>query len=280
MSFRINKALRCVGVLVLTAGGGVAASLATSGPAGATTVAGHKCTIVGTAGDDVLRGTSHHDVICGLGGDDTLIGNGGDDRLIGGKGRDHLRGGNGNDTENGGREATTSGVDRAVITSTVVPATTGWTAARAPTTSRAARAPAPSSPIVTITKPRTATTHRGPGGAAPMAGHDAGDHEPRTGVAAMPRRFSRLSLGGLDEEHRVARRDGGELVVRRVGADAVEEHADFHLPVAQVVAEDVDLVGVGTLPRNASTRRPTRSSPVPAARRLRTHCVRPRGATR
>ena len=40
-----------------------------------------RCTIVGTAGPDVLRGTSRRDVICGLGGDDRLSGASGNDVL-------------------------------------------------------------------------------------------------------------------------------------------------------------------------------------------------------
>jgi Ca2+-binding RTX toxin-like protein len=102
MSLRVNNALRCVGVLVLTASGGVGASLAASAPAGATSVGGQKCTIVGTPGNDVLRGTSHHDVICGLGGNDILMGGGGNDTLIGGPGNDTLIGGGGDDTLRGG----------------------------------------------------------------------------------------------------------------------------------------------------------------------------------
>lgn len=46
------------------------------------------CTIVGTAGNDVIKGTSGNDVICGLGGND---------RIDGGRGRDVIDGGNGND---------------------------------------------------------------------------------------------------------------------------------------------------------------------------------------
>ena len=40
MSFRVKNALCCAGVLVLTAGGGAAASLASTAPAGATVVGG------------------------------------------------------------------------------------------------------------------------------------------------------------------------------------------------------------------------------------------------
>ena len=123
MFLRVNYALRCLGVVMLSTGGAVAASVATSaaaGAGGATRADGHVCTIVGTPGNDVLRGTSHRDVICGLGGNDRLIGGGGNDLLIGGagndtenggagndqlngdSGNDHLNGGAGNDTENGG----------------------------------------------------------------------------------------------------------------------------------------------------------------------------------
>lgn len=57
-----------------------------------------KCTIKGTAGDDVLRGTAKADVICGAGGNDRIDGRGGDDILIGGAGNDRISGGAGNDT--------------------------------------------------------------------------------------------------------------------------------------------------------------------------------------
>ena len=52
-----------------------------------------KDTVIGTAGDDILRGGN---------GKDTLLGNGGDDTLFGGNGADILNGGGGNDTLNGG----------------------------------------------------------------------------------------------------------------------------------------------------------------------------------
>jgi Ca2+-binding RTX toxin-like protein len=61
-----------------------------------------ECTILGTAGADVLSGTPGSDVICGLGGDDVLAGLGGDDRLWGGDGGDRLEGGEGNDALHGG----------------------------------------------------------------------------------------------------------------------------------------------------------------------------------
>lgn len=59
------------------------------------------CTIVGTAGKDVLIGTSMDDVICGLGGDDVLWGLWGTDSLIGGDGDDFLMGGGSDDTIDG-----------------------------------------------------------------------------------------------------------------------------------------------------------------------------------
>jgi len=55
------------------------------------------CTIVGTAGDDVLRGSAGDDVICGLAGDDVIVGEAGDDVLLGGPGEDLLVGGPGLD---------------------------------------------------------------------------------------------------------------------------------------------------------------------------------------
>lgn len=72
--------------------------------AGATFYAenGAQCTIVGTAGNDVLRGTTRHDVICGRGGDDVIYGGDGADTLDGGPGRDRLYGQGGNDTLLGG----------------------------------------------------------------------------------------------------------------------------------------------------------------------------------
>ena len=68
------------------------------------------CTIVGSAGPDVLRGTSGRNVICGRGGNDRIYGNGGNDllrgqggndKLYGGAGIDRLDGGLGTDTLNG-----------------------------------------------------------------------------------------------------------------------------------------------------------------------------------
>jgi hypothetical protein len=73
---------------------------------------GSRCTIVGTAGPNVLRGTSGRDVICGKGGNDTIYGGAGHDLILGGYGndrlygqggRDHLVGGPGHDVLAGGR---------------------------------------------------------------------------------------------------------------------------------------------------------------------------------
>lgn len=63
------------------------------------------CTVVGTAGDDVLTGTPGRDVICGLGGKDRLIGGTGNDVLRGGAGADRLQGGAGGDRLIGGARA-------------------------------------------------------------------------------------------------------------------------------------------------------------------------------
>ena len=64
-----------------------------------------RCTVEGTAGDDVLTGTEGDDVICGLGGDDTLFGLGGADVVYGGSGNDYLEGGPGADLLYGGFNA-------------------------------------------------------------------------------------------------------------------------------------------------------------------------------
>jgi Ca2+-binding RTX toxin-like protein len=66
---------------------------------------GIACTIMGTAGNDVLTGSAGIDVICGLGGDDTIRGQGGQDRLIGGSGADTIFGGGGRDRLQGQRGA-------------------------------------------------------------------------------------------------------------------------------------------------------------------------------
>jgi Ca2+-binding RTX toxin-like protein len=63
---------------------------------------GHKATIVGTSGDDVLRGTPRRDVIWGGPGNDTIYGGLGDDLICGGAGDDLIHGGRGNDLLDGG----------------------------------------------------------------------------------------------------------------------------------------------------------------------------------
>ncbi len=65
-------------------------------------VNGHRCTIVGTQGPDVITGTPGNDVICGLGGNDVIRGGGGNDVILAGPGNDIVYGGPGNDTILGG----------------------------------------------------------------------------------------------------------------------------------------------------------------------------------
>jgi hypothetical protein len=89
-----------IGLLALA----IAAPPAVAGPASAARpdparVPG--CTIVGTAGPDVLVGGPGRDIICGLGGNDRLLGGGGADVLRGGPGADLLRGGSGADVLRG-----------------------------------------------------------------------------------------------------------------------------------------------------------------------------------
>lgn len=57
-----------------------------------------KCTITGTAGDDILTGTARNDVICGLGGNDLIKAGAGNDTIYGGAGYDKIAGGAGADT--------------------------------------------------------------------------------------------------------------------------------------------------------------------------------------
>jgi Ca2+-binding RTX toxin-like protein len=74
-------------------------------PATPLVVDGFRCTIVGTAGADVLAGTSGRDVICALGGADKIDGGLGNDVLLGGAGNDTLEGNLGNDVLFGGAGA-------------------------------------------------------------------------------------------------------------------------------------------------------------------------------
>src|SRR3954453_11664777 len=63
---------------------------------------GHRATLVGTRGDDVLIGTRGDDVIAGLTGSDSIDGRGGNDRIWGGYGADQQGGGPGGDRVFGG----------------------------------------------------------------------------------------------------------------------------------------------------------------------------------
>jgi len=84
---------------------GVALGLAVLLPSSAALAAppaAPKCTITGTAGNDILNGTVGNDVICGLGGNDRINGLAGNDTIIGGTGSDIITGGPGNDAINGG----------------------------------------------------------------------------------------------------------------------------------------------------------------------------------
>jgi Ca2+-binding RTX toxin-like protein len=74
-------------------------------PASLIVVDGHRCTIVGTPGPDVLAGTPGPDVICGLGGADRIDGAAGNDVLLGGPGNDTLEGNLGRDLILGGAGA-------------------------------------------------------------------------------------------------------------------------------------------------------------------------------
>jgi hypothetical protein len=56
-----------------------------------------ECTIVGTAGNDVLVGTSGNDVICAFAGDDTIVAGPGNDTVYAGPGADAIWGGDGSD---------------------------------------------------------------------------------------------------------------------------------------------------------------------------------------
>lgn len=93
--------LLAVGWSLPTAAGSPATA---PGERAATTCGGHRATIIGTEGGDLLRGTAHRDVVAGLGGNDTVLGLGGDDRICGGLGADRLIGGRGRDILLGGRD--------------------------------------------------------------------------------------------------------------------------------------------------------------------------------
>src|SRR5687768_9049491 len=74
----------------------------------ASSAAGAKClgkqaTIVGSAGDDVIKGTFRRDVINARGGEDVVKSVGKGDTVCGGRGPDHLKGGKGEDVLSGGK---------------------------------------------------------------------------------------------------------------------------------------------------------------------------------
>lgn len=87
--------------VMLTQSDAVGNETSTSHKVNVTAAGGSSCTIIGTAGDDVLIGTSGDDVICGLDGNDVIRGLQGADLLIGGGGDDQIFGGQGNDTLRG-----------------------------------------------------------------------------------------------------------------------------------------------------------------------------------
>src|ERR1700761_2752828 len=58
---------------------------------------GHRATIVGTDGNDVIHGTDGPDVIWGGPGDDKIYGGLGNDIICGGSGGDPIPGGRGNE---------------------------------------------------------------------------------------------------------------------------------------------------------------------------------------
>jgi len=91
------------------------------------TATGTRCTVVGTAGADVLTGTPGNDVICGLAGNDVINGGAGNDVLDGGAGNDTINGGDGNDTliGAGGDDVIDGGVgvDTVSFSTLVVPVT-------------------------------------------------------------------------------------------------------------------------------------------------------------
>ena len=96
--FSPKRVIVGIGALFLSLGVAGAVDAATT----TKTSTGVVCTIVGTAGSDVLTGTAAANVICGLGGNDTISGLGGNDIIDGGVGNDVINGGDGNDTILGG----------------------------------------------------------------------------------------------------------------------------------------------------------------------------------
>jgi Ca2+-binding RTX toxin-like protein len=98
----LSPAIRYHFRLVATSSAGTATGTDKSFATPGAIVNGHRCTIVGTQGPDVITGTSGNDVICGLGGNDVIRGGGGNDLILGGPGNDIIYGGPGKDTLIGG----------------------------------------------------------------------------------------------------------------------------------------------------------------------------------
>jgi hypothetical protein len=111
-SFKLRVLLTTAAV---TTGCIVAAPSAVAAPA--PTCRGHRATIVGTPGDDVLDGTEGRDVIVGLGGSDTITGGAGNDLICAGGGADSVDAGDGNDKVygSGGNDTIGGGAGRDTI---------------------------------------------------------------------------------------------------------------------------------------------------------------------
>jgi Ca2+-binding RTX toxin-like protein len=91
------------GIVTASLAGLMFTSLSVQATAAAPRCGGQRATIVGTAGDDVIRGTRDHDVIYAGAGNDLVKARAGYDVVCGGRGRDTVRGGDGNDYLWGGR---------------------------------------------------------------------------------------------------------------------------------------------------------------------------------
>jgi len=89
-------------VLIVGAGVSLVPTTAQAGPP-AHLCRGHRATIVGTPGDEVLRGTARRDVIAARGGADRILGLGGNDLICAGPGADVVHAGGGNDVVLAGR---------------------------------------------------------------------------------------------------------------------------------------------------------------------------------
>jgi len=105
--------IAAVSVTLLSAG---LASNALADPLPVFSSTGAQCTIVGTAGDDVLNGTTGNDVICGLEGNDIINGLGGNDIIDGGSGNDTITGDQGDDVLDPGTGTDTVSGDAGINT--------------------------------------------------------------------------------------------------------------------------------------------------------------------